>query len=132
MPADDSVFTQLAFWMLVVFSLVLPLAIYGGLLLRRAVSRAAVLAFGLALVVIAGVDVYLLQVLAHAARLSPSLVDDTVFGSEISTALYLLPALFGGVGVNIVSHVLVRHLVGAERTFEREHPPGADRGHGAP
>lgn len=122
MHLNDTVFTHFAFWMLVMFSLVVPFAIYGGLLLRRAVSRAAVLGFGLLLVVIAGVDVYLLQVLGAAARSTPSLADDAVFVSEISTALYLLPALWGGVGVNIASHVLVRHLAGAENTFEREHP----------
>lgn len=122
MDWSNTVFAQSGFWMLVVFSLVLPALIYGGLLTRRTVSRHSVLLFGLALVVIAGIDVYLLQVLAAAAKRTPSLADDLLFVSELSTALYLLPALFGGTGVNIVSHVLIRHLVEAEINFEREHP----------
>lgn len=120
---QDTVFTQLAFWVLVALSLALPVSLYGVLLVRRAVSRGLVLTFGLLLVPIAAIDVYLLQVLATAAKLTPSLADDALFVSEISAALYLLPALFGGIGVNLLSHVLVRHLVDAERAFEREHPP---------
>ncbi len=30
--------------------------------------------------------------------------------------------MFGGIGVNLVSHILVSHLVGAERRFAKEHP----------
>jgi len=33
----------------------------------------------------------------------------------------LLIVLFGGIGVNLVSHVLVRHLTQAERRFDAEH-----------
>ena len=123
MVPPTTVFTESAFWWLVVLSLALPVALYAALLVRRTVARGTVLVFGLLLVLIAGVDVYLLQVLASMARKTPSLADDALFVSEISAALYLLPALFGGIGVNLISHVLVRHLVGAERAFEREHPP---------
>ncbi len=122
MSLHESVFAQRAFWMLVVFSLVLPVGIYAVLWLRRAVSPATVLAFGCALVAVAGVDVYLLQILSTAARKTPSLADDAVFASELYTALYLLPAMFGGIGVNIASHVLIRHLSEAEQRFKREHP----------
>lgn len=120
----SSVFTQWAFWLLVVFSLVLPIGIYGALWRKRAISPNTVLFFGCALVVVAGVDVYLLQILATAARRTPSLADDTVFTSELYTALYLLPAMFGGIGVNIMSHVLIRHLFEAENKFKREHRDG--------
>ena len=122
MQPHDTIFTQWAFWMLVVFSLVLPFWIYGTLLKRRAISRNTVLIFGFALVAIAGVDVYLMQTLAVEAKATPSLADDAVFLSELSTALYLLPAMFGGIGINIASHVLLRHLSDAEKRFEREHP----------
>ena len=37
-------------------------------------------------------------------------------------SLYLLPALFAGLGINIVSHVLNNHLDAAERRFARQHP----------
>jgi len=119
---NTSVFTVMRFWLLVVFSLVIPFCIYGGLLAKRAISRATVLLFGFALVAIAGVDVYLLQSLAALAKLTPSAFDDAVFDSEISLALYLLPAMFGGIGINVISHVLANHLGGIEKKFKKEHP----------
>lgn len=114
----SSVFTLGAFWALVAFSLVFPVAIYAVLWCKRAISPNTVLFMGGVLVLMAGVDVYLLQILSTMARLSPSLADDVVFTSELYTALYLLPAMFGGIGVNLVSHVLVRHLAAAERRFQ--------------
>ncbi|MDP4073339.1 hypothetical protein [Acidovorax sp. A1169] len=119
---NASVFVELRFWVLVAFSLVLPAGIYAALLRTRAISRLAVLGFGIALVLIAGVDVYLLQSLAALARHTPSLADDAVFLSELSIALYVLPVVFGGIGVNLISHVLLHHLTEAEKRFEREHP----------
>jgi hypothetical protein len=117
-----TVFAELRFWMLIVFSVVLPFGIYALLLKKRAISRTTVLLLGCTLVAIAGVDVYLLKVLAAWARHSPSLADDSVFISELSLALYLLPVMYGGTGVNVVSHILVRHLVEAEERFEKNHP----------
>lgn len=117
-----TVFTEMKFWLLIVFSAVLPLGIYAVLLAKRAISRYTVLFFGFTLVVIAALDVYLLQSLAELAKVTPSLADDAVFLSEISVALYLLPAMVGGIGINAISHILVRHLVEAERRFEKEHP----------
>lgn len=115
-----TVFTEMRFWLLVVFSGVLPFAIYGLLLAKRAISRTTVLLLGLSLVAIAGIDVYLLQTLATQAKLTSSLVDDAIFASEVSVALYLLPAMFGGIGINVISHVLVSHLVEAETRFKAE------------
>ena len=100
-----SVFMAVRFWLLVVFSVVLP----------------AVLGFGIALVLISGVDVYLLQSLAALAKATLSVVDDGVFLSELSIALYALPLMLGGIGVNLISHVLLRHLEHAEKRFERRH-----------
>lgn len=118
----DSVFTQIEFWFLIAFSIILPSSIYALLLAKKAISRSTVLAFGFALVVIAGVDVYLLQSVATAAKLTRSLADDAVFLSELSLALYLLPAMFGGIGINVVSHILVRHLEEAEAMFQKDDP----------
>ena len=115
---STTVFTEAIFWSLVVFSVVLPCAIYAALLAKRSISRTTVLLFGLALVAMAGVDVYLLQSLASAAKATPSLSDNTLFVSELSTALYLLPAMIGGIGVNMTSHVLIQHLFDAERRFD--------------
>ena len=118
---NNSVFFEFRFWLLVAFSLVLPVAIYVVLLATRSISRPAVLAFGVVLVLMAGVDVYLLQTLKSLAHASPSLADDALFKTELSIALYVLPAVFGGIGVNLISHVLLRHLAEAEERFDREH-----------
>ena len=118
----ESVFVELRFWLLVAFSVVVPACLYAGLLLTRTISRGAVLAFGVLLMIIVGVDVYLLQSLTALARLTPSLSDDTLFVSELSIALYVLPLLYGGIGVNLISHVLLHHLTAAEELFESEHP----------
>ena len=130
-PAKDgamlalSVFVELRFWLLVVFSVVLPAALYAALMAIRAISRAAVavpaLALALALVLVAGVDVHLLQSLAALAKATLSVVDDGVLLSELSIALYALPLMLGGIGVNLISHVLLRHLEHAEKRFERRH-----------
>ena len=117
-----SVFAELYFWLLVVCSLVLPTAIYVALLFKRAVSRATILILGLTLVAIAGVDVFLLQRLETMSKLSPSLLDDAVFNSEVTIGFYLLPALFAGIGIDVTSHVLIQHLDRAQRAFRREHP----------
>jgi hypothetical protein len=117
-----SVFAELYFWLLVVCSVILPVAIYSALLFKRAVSRATILILGLTLVAIAGVDVFLLQRLAAMSKLSPSLLDDAVFSSEVTIGFYLLPALFAGIGIDVISHVLIRHLDEAQKTFRREHP----------
>lgn len=119
---STTMFTEMRFWLLIVFSVVLPFGIYAVLLAKRALSRRTVLMFGFTLVAIAGVDVYLLQSLAAAAKLTASLADDAVFLSEVSLALYLLPAMFGGIGINVISHILVRHLDEAETQFRKEHP----------
>jgi hypothetical protein len=117
---STTVFTEMRFWLLVIFSGVLPFAIYWMLLVKRAISRTTVLLLGLSLVAIAGVDVYLLQSLAALAKLTASIADDAVFVSEVSIALYLLPAMFGGIGINVISHVLVSHLIEAETRFKAE------------
>lgn len=117
----SSVFVELKFWLLVATSAVLPFGIYATLLAKRAISRFTVLWFGLGLVALSGMEVYLLQGMASLARATASLSDDSVFTSELSFALYVLPAMFAGIGINMISHVLIRHLVAAEGRFEREH-----------
>lgn len=119
----QTVFVQMQFYFLLLFSLIVPVAIYVGLLWRRVISRNTVLIFGVALLLISGVDIYLLQVLASMAKTTSSHWDNTVFLSELSLALYLLPLTYGGIGVNLISHVLIRHLSRAERRFEQKHPP---------
>ena len=79
------------------------------------------LGFGVALVLNANGAVYLLQPNAAQANSTPSLAEDAWFSSELTIALYLLPVVFGGIGVNLISHVLLRHLAEAEGRFDREH-----------
>jgi hypothetical protein len=74
-----------------------------------------VLLLGITLVAIAGFDVIFLHHTAVAARAALSPAQDIVFGSEISFALYLFPLMFGGIGVNIVSHVMVSRLISADQ-----------------
>ena len=119
---NKSIFTEVEFWLLITFSFVLPVWIYWLLLSKRTIAQTTVLLLGVALVGIAGVDVYLLQALKSMVKLSPSLVSDALFVSEVSVALYLLPAMFGGIGINLVSHVLINHLQEAEKRFKIEHP----------
>ena len=119
---SDSVFAELGFWLVAIGSIAIPIGIYVALLYKRAVSRFTVLVLGVTLVIIAGIDIYFLRHMAAAAARTPSLADDALFLSEISFALYLFPLMFGGVGVNLISHVLISHLVAAERRFEKEHP----------
>ncbi|HEY6598415.1 MAG TPA: hypothetical protein VIZ30_03850 [Pseudomonadales bacterium] len=64
----------------------------------------------------------LLETLDTAAKGTTSIVDDQFFASEVSIALYVLPAVLAGIGSNVLSHLLIRHVEGAENRFDREHP----------
>jgi ABC-type transport system involved in Fe-S cluster assembly fused permease/ATPase subunit len=119
MNISSTVFTEIRFWLLIVFSVILPICIYGVLMVKRAISRIVVLFFGITLVTIAGLDFYLLHSLAGEIKRTLT-VDDAVLIDEISFALYVLPALFAGIGVNVVSHILLSHLVEAEKRFKQE------------
>ena len=115
----DSVFIKIEFFVFVLFSLVLPIALYGYMMWKQAISRKTVLLFGLLLIGIAGISIVLLQSLTEFAKLTPSLLDDRTFSSELSLAIYLLPALFAGIGINMISHLLITHLADAEQRYDR-------------
>jgi hypothetical protein len=115
-----SVFVETEFYLLVIFSLLFPALIYGTMWLRRSISRRMVLFFGFLLIVLSGMDIYLLQILSKMARHTSSMLDDKIFSSELSVALYLLPALFAGTGINVVSHIMITHLIDAENRFDRK------------
>ncbi|MBP8786424.1 MAG: hypothetical protein WBO88_15585 [Candidatus Dechloromonas phosphoritropha] len=119
---QQSVFIRTEFFLLILFSLVVPLAIYAYMMWKRAISRKTVFFLAIVLIVLAGIDILLLQKLKGQAELTSSLIDNALFSSELSLALYLLPALFAGVGINMMSHLLISHLSQAERQFDREHP----------
>ena len=111
---------EVDFFLLVTTSLLLPAGIYATLLLKRSISQWTVLVLALVLITLSGIDFVLLQKLAEKANLSSSAFDDRMFVTELSMALYLLPAVFAGIGVNLVSHVVIRHLNLAESRFERD------------
>lgn len=111
----SSVFIRFEFWSLIVTSIVAPASIYVFLMSKAQISRWAVALFGLFLVVLAGADVVLLEALFSLARLTASLLDDRIFASEFSLALYALPLLSAGIGCNLISHTLIGHLETAER-----------------
>lgn len=117
----ESVFLELDFLSLVMFSIVLPIGIYIYLMRKQAISRKTVLLFGVILIGIAAVDIFLLQHMTALAKASPSQFDDKIFASEFLIALYLMPGLFAGIVVNMLSHILLGHLVDAERRFNHEH-----------
>ena len=94
---------------------------YAYLMRLRRVARLAVLAFGLFLLLLSGADLILLQHIAALARGSRSLLDDQMFLSELSVALYLLPLASAGIGINMVSQVLMEHLRQAERNYDEVH-----------
>lgn len=117
----SSVFFEMEFFLLVAFSIVAPGILLAILSLKNAISRTTVLWFGVALIVLAGIDIALLQMLSALVKLTPPGLDDTLFASELSIALYLLPAVLAGIGINVVSHILIHHLLDAENRFDREH-----------
>ena len=117
---NNTVFVELKFWLLLFFSILLPFSIYAILLTKRAVSRNTILFCGFIMVAISAIDFYLLRQLSTLSKFTSSLQDDMFFTSELSVALYILPILFAGIGVNMVSHVLIRHLDDAENRFEKE------------
>ncbi|WP_394780432.1 hypothetical protein [Undibacterium sp.] len=115
-----SVFAEAEFFLLLFFSFVVPFCLNAFMMWKKSISRTTVLASGVIMIAISGLNILLLQHLKAMAKLSPSLFDDRIFASEISVALYVVPAVFGGIGVNLISHILISHLRDAEKKFDRE------------
>jgi hypothetical protein len=47
-------------------------------------------------------------------------MDDMIFASEFSIALYMLPVIMAGIGINLLTHVMSEHLIIAELDYDRE------------
>lgn len=103
---NDSAFLKLEFLFLVLFSLVLPLIFISVLITKRRIPRKTVFALGFILIILAGLDVVLLQRLNDLAKSTASLSDDIVFASGYALALYVLPLIGAGLGMNLISHVI--------------------------
>ncbi|MEJ8853110.1 hypothetical protein WKW79_00930 [Variovorax robiniae] len=114
-----SVFVELRFWVAVIVSFVVPLCLYLSLRKRRAISPASVFWLGVTLIVIAAADVCMLHGLQMATSKSTSRFDN-FFDSELAVGFYLIPALFGGIGIDLVSSVFRRHLEAAEHRYKSD------------
>lgn len=125
---QQNVLYEMELILLVMFSVIMPVAIYGFLYKKLAVSRWAVVGFAILLVIVSGIDVILLQSLSETAKATESLIDDKIFSGQLSLALYLFPAVFAGLGMSLLSHVLVNHLNEAEQEYDKEHRGSGGRG----
>ena len=105
-----SVFLELEFIMLLVISVGLPFLIYATTFRKRKASKLLVISFGTILTIISGVDVYLLQILSKNVLITASTLDNEIFSSEISAALYLFPAVYAGIGITLMTDVVTYHL----------------------
>lgn len=107
---SDTVFVRAEFWTLVLLSLALPFGVVVMLLKKTVISRAALIASAALFIALAGVDVGLLQHVKAMARDTPGLGDNAFFLSEYSIALYLLPYIGAGIGINLLTYAITQHL----------------------
>ena len=114
----DIVFERVPFWVLIVSSLFIPVWMCWMMLSRKYTSRRRALTFGVSLLLLSALDLILLPVLYNEAKQSLSTSDDVVFASSYSVALYLLPLISAGLGINLVGHCLRSRLKFAEITEE--------------
>ncbi|HQT81332.1 MAG: hypothetical protein B7Z60_07465 [Ferrovum sp. 37-45-19] len=108
------------FVLLVFFSFIAPFGIYYFLSVIQSISRTKVVMMAFSLLVISGVDVTLLQRLSHKVMHLNEPSYSKFFQNEFSLALYILPALFAGIAINLISHVLIEHIHLAEKRFDAE------------
>jgi glucan phosphoethanolaminetransferase (alkaline phosphatase superfamily) len=119
-PAPSSLYLESEFWILVVASMLAPVCVFTWLVRKRKISRLTVTMIAIALLMLSGIDAIALQRLSAKAKATPGLGDDRVFASEFSLALYLVPLITAGLGINLLSHVLNRHLIIAELEYDLE------------
>ena len=107
---QDTLLIRFEFWALVLVSLALPISVVAMLLRATVISRTALISCAVVMILLAGLDIGLLRTVMALARETPGMVDDTVFLSEYSVALYLLPYLGAGVGINLLTYAITQHL----------------------
>lgn len=125
MPA---LFLETEFLLLIVLSVVAPVGIYIFLYRKLKISRWTVVLFSLLLIILAAVDVVLLQSIAGNLHASQDMFHEGLISTQLSVALYLLPAAFAGLGINLISHVLINHLNEAEKQFDQTNEDAANGG----
>ncbi len=97
---NQTIYLEHEFWALLVCSIILPVGIFVLMTWKRRFSRATLFLIGTLLVFLSGFDAILLQRLSAKAKASANLLDDRIFASEISIALYIIPLILAGIGVN--------------------------------
>ena len=111
---NKAIYLEYEFWALLVCTIIMPIGIFVLMTWKRKFSRATLAVIGTLLVFLSGFDAILLQRLSAKAKASANLLDDRIFVSEISIALYIIPLILAGIGVNLASYVLCEHLIIAE------------------
>lgn len=101
---------QLEFWGVLACSVILPACVFTWMTWKRSLSRVVITLIGFVLVGIAGADAIFLRLLSSKAKATSHILDDKLFASEISIALYIIPLVLAGIGVNLASHVLCNHI----------------------
>ncbi len=107
---QQSIYLEYEFWGLLACTIILPAGIILWLMWKRTFRRTTLSMVGILLVILSGLDAIFLQRLQTKAKATLDLLDDRIFVSEISIALYIIPLILAGIGVNLASHVLVEHL----------------------
>ena len=107
---NNPIYLELEFWGVLACSAILPMCIFTWMTWKRSLSRLVIIIIGLLLVCIAGANVIFLRLLSTKAKATSNILDDKLFVSEISIALYIIPLILAGIGVNLASHVLCNHI----------------------
>lgn len=108
---NNPLYLEYEFWGVLACSVIFPTIIFVWISWKRSLSRFTLIAIGISLVFIAGADAIFLRLLSAKAKVTPGIIDDHIFVSEISIALYIIPLILAGVGVNLASHVLCNHII---------------------
>ena len=106
----ETLLVRFEFWGLVIAAIALPLIVLMALLKSKTIARARLIGCAAFLILLGALDIGLLRSVMVLARSTPGFVDDAVFLSEYSAALYILPYLSAGVGVNLLTHAITHHL----------------------
>jgi hypothetical protein len=116
----SAIYFEGEFWSLVVTALLLPGGIFSWLIRKRRVSWKVATVLSIILIVLGGIVAVLLQMLATRVKATPEIGDDMIFASEFSIALYILPLLLAGIGMNLLTRVLNDHVIFVELADERK------------
>ena len=104
------IYLEFEFWGLLVCTGIIPFVTLLWMMRQRHFQRSILVTIGTFLVFLSGLDAIFLQRLSTKAKASANILDDRIFASEISIALYIIPLILAGIGVNLASYVLCEHL----------------------